>query len=104
MSQVSANPEEGHAGGVASEEAAAQLSSLPTDFEELLTKAKSATDPEPTIGGWNIFGDDFVEHMHTVKEQADIIAGNIQSGAEDISNTDAQNADDYSSTDIPPNV
>lgn len=104
MSEVSANPEEAHAGGSDSEAAAAQLSSLPTDFEELISRSKTATDPEPTIGGWNSFGDEFVEHMHTVKEQADIIAGNIQSGAEDISRTDAENSENYSSTNIPPNI
>ncbi|WP_116245489.1 hypothetical protein [Nocardiopsis sp. FIRDI 009] len=93
---VAANPEDAHAGGSASAEAAARLRDLPTDFDEAIQAAKSAVSPAPGITGWSSFGADHEHHMMDVKEHARTLADNIQAGAYEAAVTDLEASEEYS--------
>ncbi|GAA1119262.1 hypothetical protein [Nocardiopsis metallicus] len=101
MSQVSARPEEAHSVGRSSESAAAQLHDLPEDFRDIQERCKSATSKDPGLDTWDSFGNKYIEYMNSIKEQADIISGNIQSSAEDISSTEDQAVDTFDGVNVP---
>lgn len=93
---VGVNPDDAHAGGSASAEAAARLRDLPADFDEAIQAAKSAVRPTPGITGWDSFGSDHEQHMVDVKEHARTLAENIQDGAYEAAITDLEAAEEFS--------
>jgi len=103
MSTVSMNPEEARSGGEASAEAASLLKDLPADFEEIIETAKTATDAEPEVTGWDDFSSGHVEHMEDVKSHADGVASDIQTGAEEGGRADLEGAEEYDNV-APPEI
>lgn len=94
------NVDDAYAGGSASAEAAAYLRDLPTDFDEAIQAAKSATTGAPGVTGWNGFGSDHEHHMMDVRDHAKTLAENIQAGSYEAAVTDLESREEY---DIPIN-
>ncbi|MEU2940810.1 hypothetical protein ABZ620_07570 [Nocardiopsis alba] len=99
--ELEVNVDDAHSGGTASEEAAAQLRDLPADFEDLALGVGERMSKAPGVENWDVFSEAHSSHMEKVKEHALTLAGNIQSGAEEVSSTDAESEDVYNSTDMP---
>ncbi len=94
------NVDDAYAGGSASAEAAARLRDLPTDFDEAIQAAKSATSGAPGVTGWSAFGSAEEQHMIEVRDHARTLAENIQSGSYQAAVTDLESWEEY---DIPIN-
>lgn len=92
---IGANPEEAHAGGSASAEAAARLRDLPDDFDDAVQQAKNAATPAPGVSGWSSFGNEHTDHMADVRKHARDLAENIQSGAWDAAVSDLEAAEEF---------
>ncbi|GAA1082704.1 hypothetical protein [Nocardiopsis metallicus] len=88
--QVAADTAAADSGGQQSENAAAYLRELPQDFKEAVAKAKGLLKHDPTIAGWDGFGEEHETHMESVRRHAATLAGNIRSGAGRIDETDEE--------------
>ncbi|MET9782712.1 hypothetical protein [Nocardiopsis alba] len=95
VSGFGVNAPEAYAGGAEAEAAAVRLGDLPVDWADAISAAETAVGSNPEVSGWSSLGSNFEDFMEEVKEQADIIAGNIQSSASESSSVDGQSAEDY---------
>lgn len=83
-----ANTQEAQSGGLSAEISAERIIGTSADFEDAIVEAKKAAGKTPGITGWSNYSEAHVDHIRDVEEQCMTIAGNTQSGAEEIYQND----------------
>ncbi|WP_152498642.1 hypothetical protein [Nocardiopsis prasina] len=95
-----ANTEEAYSGGRQAELAAQRILGTSVDFEDAIAAAKKAAGKIPGVTGWNGYSEQHADSIRDVEDQCITIAGNTQSGAEEISLTDRESGGEFSTSNV----
>ncbi|WP_017605354.1 hypothetical protein [Nocardiopsis alkaliphila] len=99
--EVGVNVTDAYGAGVNAEQYASSFNGLHADFNDVLDAAKDACAEDPRVTGWSSYGEEQAEAIARVEHHGVGLAENIQGGAAEVANTDAQAADTYGSVDVP---
>lgn len=95
------NVTDAYGAGVNAEQYASSFEGLHADFNEVLNAAKAACADDPRVTGWSTYGEEQSEAIASVEHHGVGLAENIQGGASEAANTDAQAGEAYGTVDVP---
>lgn len=100
--EIGVNPHDAYGAGADAEQYAAGFNGLHADFNDVLEAAETACADDPEVTGWSAYGMEQAEAIAEVEAHGVSLAENVQGGASEAANTDAQASEGFEAVDMPP--